>query len=95
MVHPRHQLLGLVQLIISVNDLDDGTEGTISKFAGDTGDTPDCCAVIQWDLARLEKSADGNPCQDLQSLASEAGEPQAPAVGARRLEIRSLGQAPS
>lgn len=97
---PQTSISGPVQSNVSGDDLDDRTEGTISKFVGDTElvgvvDTPDGCTVIQRDLARLEKPADGNPCKDLQSLASGAGEPQAPVVGTRGLETRSVGQAPS
>ncbi|GAB0179095.1 mitochondrial enolase superfamily member 1 [Grus japonensis] len=48
-----------------INDLDKGTECTLSKFANDKNlgrmaDTPECCAAIQGDLDRLENWAKKN-----------------------------------
>ncbi|GAB0176356.1 mitochondrial enolase superfamily member 1 [Grus japonensis] len=56
-------LLGQIPSSISINHLDDGTEYTLSRCAGDTKlggvpDTPDGRAAIQKDLDRLAKWAD-------------------------------------
>lgn len=58
-MHPRGKYWGQILLDLFANDLDNGADWTISKFAGDiklgrVADIPDSCSSIHRDAVRLE-----------------------------------------
>lgn len=65
-MHTWGLTLGLILFNCFINDPDDETECTLSKFTygikpGGVADIQDHCAAIQSDLNRLEKKAEKNP----------------------------------
>ncbi|KAK4825269.1 hypothetical protein QYF61_026070 [Mycteria americana] len=89
----RGLMLGSTLFSIFINDLDDETEWTPSKFADDAklggvADMPEDHAVVQRDLNRLEKWAD----REMQSPAPGEEQRQAPAQAGDWLAGKQLGR---